>query len=95
VSNLSFWRYAHRYTEWSAQREKCRGGHPGLGVDRFGNRVVGTTLEVRRTQVPAFDMIVHTILWDGREVYASPGHPPVMAGVSVQLKAGDPLDHSQ
>jgi len=63
-------------------------------LDRSGNRVVGTTLEVRRALVPPLDMIVHVVLWDGRQLYASIGHPTTDGRTIGQLKTGDSLDHS-
>jgi len=63
-------------------------------VDKFGNRVVGTTLQIKRTQVPPLDMIVHVVLLDGRQVYASFGHPTTDGRTIGQLKPGDQLDHS-
>jgi hypothetical protein len=63
-------------------------------MDKFGNRVVGTTLQVRRTQVPPLDMIVHIVLSDGRQLYASYSHPTTDGRTIGQLKPGDLLDHS-
>ncbi len=63
-------------------------------MDKFGNRVIGTALKNKRTQVPPLDMIVHIVLLDGRQLYTSYGHPTHDSRTIGQLKPGDQLDHS-
>jgi len=69
-------------------------GMPVWTLDRFGKRVPATILEVRRTPVPAAAGIIHVVLADGRQVYASSGHPTGDGRSIGQLKTGDLLDNS-
>lgn len=58
-------------------------------VDGEGNKVAVPVLQVTHTPVPATHTIVHLVLSDGREVYASKGHPTANGLTIDQLKQGD------
>jgi hypothetical protein len=63
-------------------------------VDRFGRKTTGTVLEIRQSPVPSTSEIVHIILQDGRQLYASPAHPTADGRTLGELNAGDILDNS-
>jgi hypothetical protein len=63
-------------------------------MNRQGERVTAPIIQVSRTPVPATHVMVHLILNDGRELYASPGHPTIDGRKLGQLKVGDSLDGS-
>jgi len=63
-------------------------------VNRQGERVSAPIARVGATRVPLTHVMVHLILDDGRQLYASPGHPTTDGRTLGQLKAGDPLDGS-
>jgi len=60
--------------------------------DNLGHKQAGTILQVGKTLVPPTHKMVHLILDDGRELFASPGHPTTDGRVLGELKAGDILD---
>ncbi|HUH61314.1 MAG TPA: Hint domain-containing protein, partial [Candidatus Eisenbacteria bacterium] len=60
--------------------------------DNFGHKQTGTVLQVSKTLVPPTHKMVHLILSDGRELFASPGHPTTDGRVLGDLKVGDILD---
>ena len=57
-----------------------------------GERVQGTILKTVRVIVPAEHQVVHVALSDGRELWASPGHPTSDGRGLGNLAAGDSLD---
>ena len=57
-------------------------------VDRFGRRTTGTVLEIRQSPVPSTSEIVHIILQDGRQIYASPAHPTADGRTFGELNVG-------
>ena len=57
-----------------------------------GERVPGNILNLGHVNVPATHQVIHVILSDGRELYASPGHPTAEGKVLGDLKVGDLLD---
>ncbi len=61
-------------------------------ADRAGNRVKAELLQTSRTSVPAVHKVVHVVLDDGREVYASPGHPTADGRALGDIAVGDKLD---
>lgn len=69
-------------------------GMPVWTVDKSGNKVLGTIEELRRTAVPVTDEIVHIVLADGRQLYASANHPTTDGRTIGQLKPGMFLDGS-
>jgi hypothetical protein len=63
-------------------------------MNRQGERVSSPIVQISKTPVPATYVMVHLILKDGRELYASPGHPTTDGRKLSQLKVGDSLDGS-
>lgn len=59
-----------------------------------GVRFVATVLKVQRTPVPADHLMVRVLLADGRELYASVGHPTADGRTLGDLRPGDLLDGS-
>ena len=60
--------------------------------DAAGARVSATIVRGVRVLVPADHQMVHVTLEDGRELWASPGHPTSDGRALGDLKAGDQLD---
>ena len=60
--------------------------------DNLGHKQAGTILQVGKTLVPPNHKMVHLILSDGRELFASPGHPTTDGRALGELKVGDILD---
>jgi len=60
--------------------------------DNLGHKQAGTILKVGRTLVLPTHEMVHLVLDDGRELFASPGHPTTDGRLLGDLKAGDILD---
>jgi hypothetical protein len=63
-------------------------------VDQQGERVSAPIVRVSMTPVPLTHVMVHLILDDGRQLYASPRHPTTDEKTLGELRAGDPLDGS-
>jgi Hint domain len=61
-------------------------------VNAEGQRVAQPVLEVSSTQVPSTHEMVHVVLSDGRELWASPGHPTTDGRRLADLNTGDALD---
>jgi len=72
--------------------EDLRVGSPIWTVSASGERVPATILETVRVGVPARHQMVHMVLSDGRELWASPGHPTADGRTLGNLKIGDALD---
>jgi len=72
--------------------EDLRAGDPVWTVDATGARVVATILKTVRVPVPTNHQMVHVILDDGRELWASPGHPTTDKRALGDLQPGDLLD---
>jgi hypothetical protein len=64
-------------------------------VDGHGIRVPAPIVRIGSVQVPPTHEMVHLILADGRELYASPGHPTTDGTTLGQLRVGDLLDGSK
>ncbi len=64
-------------------------------VSASGRRVTAPVIEVVRVPVSAGHILVHIILADGRQLWASPGHPTSDGRVLVDLHPGDLLDGSR
>jgi hypothetical protein len=60
--------------------------------DVTGKRVAAPVLQVASVQVPATHEVVHVVLSDGRQVWASPGHPTADGRTLGDLRIGDALD---
>lgn len=61
-------------------------------VSASGERIYAAILKTGRVIVPASHRMVHVILSDGRELWASPGHPTADGRNLGDLKVGDILD---
>ena len=61
-------------------------------LDAGGARVATTILETSVVPVPAGHLLIHVILQDGRELWASPGHPTADGRKMGDLAAGEYLD---
>lgn len=72
--------------------EDLRVGDQVWSVDVGGERLAATVLRVAQTQVPADHQMVRIILTDGRELYASLGHPTADGRILGDLQPGDILD---
>ena len=64
-------------------------------LDNLGYKQAGTILKIGKTLVPPAHKMVHLILYDGRELFASPGHPTADGRLLGDLKEGDILDNSK
>jgi hypothetical protein len=76
----------------SIRVENLRVGDPVWTVGPGGGRLAATVLEVSRVPVPANHLMVHIALSDGRELWASPGHPTADGRTMADLRTGDILD---
>jgi hypothetical protein len=72
--------------------EMLRVGDQVWTMDEAGERVPGLILRVGSVRVPATHQMIHIILSDGRELWASPGHPTANGRRLADLKVGDMLD---
>ena len=63
-------------------------------VDEKSNRITGTIIKTSKTPVPANHPMIHIILKDQREIFASPGHPIGNGRIFNDLSIGDMLDGS-
>jgi hypothetical protein len=71
--------------------------YPGMQVwslDRTGLRKATMLLKVGKTIVPAHHQVVHLMLEDGRQIWASLGHPTVDGRLMGSFHPGDMLDGS-
>jgi hypothetical protein len=57
-----------------------------------GERVSGSILRTSRVPVPASHQVIHVTLSDGRELWASPGHPTANGKMLGDLRVNDLLD---
>jgi hypothetical protein len=64
-------------------------------MNAAGQRVQAVILQTARVFVPATHEMVHAILSDGREIWASPGHPTADGRRLGDLKVGDALDNAR
>ena len=67
-------------------------GMPVWTVDKTGDRTIGVVEKVSKTKVPSTHKVVHLILSDGRELFASPGHLSVAGHKVGELAVGDLYD---
>lgn len=72
--------------------EKLRVGDPVWTMNEAGERVSAAILRTSRVFVPASHQIVHIILSDGRELWASPGHPTADGKILSDLNVNELLD---
>lgn len=74
--------------------EELKRGMPVWTVSKLGERVSGIILETSKTPVSSTHKIIHIILEDGREIFASPGHRTIDNRELGDLALGDILDGS-
>jgi len=74
--------------------EDLRPGALVWTADAVGGRLPARVERTTRTPVPLGHAVVHLRLQDGRELYASPGHPSGSGTPLGTLVVGDPLDGS-
>jgi Hint domain-containing protein len=72
--------------------ENLRVGDLVWTMNRSGERVSAIILRTSHTLVPATHQVLHVILSDGRELWASPGHPTTNGKPLGALKVNDLLD---
>lgn len=72
--------------------DDLRAGDMVWTVDAAGARISAPILKTVRVFVPAHHGMIHVVLQDGRELWASPGHPTSDGRTLADLKAGDLLD---
>lgn len=72
--------------------EKLRAGDAVWTVDARGRRVATTIEQAGWTNAPAHHLVVHAVLADGRELWASAGHPTADGRTLGELRAGQWLD---
>jgi hypothetical protein len=64
-------------------------------ADESGEPVPAIILKVGSVRVPTSHQMIHVTLNDGRELWASAGHPTADGRVLADLKLGDSLDGAQ
>ena len=64
-------------------------------VNQSGERIASAVVKTSKTPVPTTHQMVHIILDDGREIFASPGHPVGDGRVFGGLSIGQILDNSK
>lgn len=75
--------------------ETLQEGDPVWTTNESGERVSAVILRTGRVRVPVTHQMIHVTLSDGRELWASPGHPTADSRVLGSLKMGDTLDGAQ
>lgn len=76
----------------SAPVEDLHVGDAVWTVNGVGERIATVILKVVRVPVPAGHQVMHIVLSDGRQLWASPGHPTTDGRVLGDLESGDLLD---
>ena len=72
--------------------EYLRVGDPVWTMNEAGQRVSAVILQAGSVRVPATHQVIHIQLSDGRELWASPGHPTADGRRLDDLNVGDILD---
>jgi hypothetical protein len=72
--------------------ERLRAGDPVWTVDARGLRVAAVIVTKGRAAVPPTHEVIHLVLYDGRELWASPGHPLPDGRFLGTLARGDMVD---
>jgi len=72
--------------------ENLRVGDSVWTMNGSDERVSGTILRTSHVPVPASHQVIHVMLSDGRELWASPGHPTADGRALGDLKVNDLLD---
>lgn len=75
--------------------EDLRVGDSVWTLNAAGERVAALLLKTGHVRVLPMHQMIHVILSDGRELWASPGHPTADGRMLATLKAGDRLDGAQ
>src|SRR5512143_2398615 len=75
--------------------EQIRVGESVWTVNESGERAAAPVLKVARVPVSAGHMLIHEKRDDGRELWASPGHPTADGRVLAQLRTGELLDEGR
>jgi hypothetical protein len=75
--------------------ENVRVGDQVWTRNEAGERVAAIILKTGSVRVPAAHQVIHIRLDDGRELWASPGHPTADSRRMVDLGIGDVLDGAQ
>ncbi len=72
--------------------EALRPGDPVWTLNRAGERVAATVSRAAHVTAPANHQVAHLVLGDGRELWASPGHPTADGRRLGDLSVGETLD---
>jgi hypothetical protein len=72
--------------------EELRVGDLVWTLDADGGRVAAPLLAIGSVRAPADHQVVHLVLADGRELWASPGHPLADGRRLGDLIRGDAVD---
>lgn len=72
--------------------EELRAGDQVWTMNEAGERVPAVIMKAGSVRVPVTHQVVHIIMSDGRELWASPGHPTADGRRIADLKVGDILD---
>ncbi|HSB02150.1 MAG TPA: Hint domain-containing protein [Anaerolineales bacterium] len=72
--------------------ENLRVGDPVWTTNEAGERVAATISRTSRLPVPPSHQVVHVMLSDGRELWASPSHPTADGRLLGDLQVNDLLD---
>jgi hypothetical protein len=75
--------------------ENLEVGDPVWTMNEAGERVSTDLLKTASVRVPARHQVIHLILQDGRELWASPRHPTADGRILGDLHIRDMLDGSQ
>jgi hypothetical protein len=76
----------------SVRVEDLRVGDPVWTQDEAGTRIIAPIVRTGHVRVPITHRMVHVLLEDGRELWASPGHPVSDGRRLADLHTGDILD---
>jgi hypothetical protein len=72
--------------------EKLRIGDLVWTANRAGARIAAPVVKTSRVTAPAGHQVVHLVLHDGRQLWASPSHPTADGRRVGELQVGDLLD---
>lgn len=72
--------------------QQLKGGMAIWTANEFGERVPAVVINTTETPVPPTHQVVHLVLTDGRNVFASPEHPTADGRIMGNLVPGDIYD---
>ncbi len=72
--------------------EALQSGDPIWTMDAAGNRVSSAVMQVSHAPAPAAHMVMHIVLADGLELYASPSHPTADGRALGDIAVGNELN---